>query len=541
MKLRDALLAALAGIPGPRRTYAVHVLVGAPKTTQDVYPYVAPRPKFSMQEIFVLCSEEIEDGKRVFVAALEAALYTHAPTRTAFLYVAKVDSTGQATQGAPAPTRTLVSAFVNYFADPKTRPAWFSAEHGSTSRATTPVPPVEATPTTSETAPDLSPSDNAAAAAAASTSSATATGDTTLNLPAVSTSYDPGTLFVHVFARAQGQYLFPNSADYAGKRVRGDAGLCRWWRSALSEAARDAPVLGMYYIVPGMDADEAVHVLGGLPPPGSSWVYGHPYGDASLPWPARGKAPGVAGLVPWFEDDAKSRFIDDLAATHDELAGAPPPSPRKKKRRRLEDGAEAAAGEDDAEKQKEREKKRLGDLAKIGADEFWERIGFRQECSQGAITGFFVCAFGASAGEGGSERRQPGPTEAAQRRAVVASGTIARVRAALMKQQEFSSRERAVRSTGVVEELVRTLLCDSALAEPASRPASRKRPHGELGREDSPGAVQAGPGHAELYAEHVFGTAATRDEAVSAAAGSGTSKEPQQPAVTVLAVRRKKK
>jgi regulator of Ty1 transposition protein 109 len=46
-------------------------------------------------------------------------------------------------------------------------------------------------------------------------------------------------VWVHLFARAQSQYLFPDSAEWKAKRVLGDAGLVRWWWSLLGDVARD--------------------------------------------------------------------------------------------------------------------------------------------------------------------------------------------------------------------------------------------------------------------------------------------------------------
>jgi len=47
------------------------------------------------------------------------------------------------------------------------------------------------------------------------------------------------TLWIQLFARAQGQYLFPNSAEYPGKRPLADAQLCIWWKRLLSDVAGD--------------------------------------------------------------------------------------------------------------------------------------------------------------------------------------------------------------------------------------------------------------------------------------------------------------
>jgi regulator of Ty1 transposition protein 109 len=46
-------------------------------------------------------------------------------------------------------------------------------------------------------------------------------------------------VWVHLFARAQSQYLFPDSADWKNKRVLNDAGLVRWWWSLFGDVARD--------------------------------------------------------------------------------------------------------------------------------------------------------------------------------------------------------------------------------------------------------------------------------------------------------------
>ena len=42
-------------------------------------------------------------------------------------------------------------------------------------------------------------------------------------------------LWVQLFARAQGQYIFPNSSDYPGKRPLSDARLCAWWRRVIGQ------------------------------------------------------------------------------------------------------------------------------------------------------------------------------------------------------------------------------------------------------------------------------------------------------------------
>ena len=45
------------------------------------------------------------------------------------------------------------------------------------------------------------------------------------------------TLWLQLFARAQGQYLFPNSSEYEGKKPLTDVKLCSWWKRMFSEVA----------------------------------------------------------------------------------------------------------------------------------------------------------------------------------------------------------------------------------------------------------------------------------------------------------------
>jgi regulator of Ty1 transposition protein 109 len=107
-------------------------------------------------------------------------------------------------------------------------------------------------------------------------------------------------LWVQLFARAQGQYLFPNSSDYPGKRPLSDARLCAWWRRVLGQVAgevREAMAVegrvDMYYVLPGHSELEAQQVVGSTSFPSNSssgptplhWVYGHPYSQTNIPLP----------------------------------------------------------------------------------------------------------------------------------------------------------------------------------------------------------------------------------------------------------------
>ncbi|KAG9099410.1 hypothetical protein FS749_001330 [Ceratobasidium sp. UAMH 11750] len=170
-------------------------------------------------------------------------------------------------------------------------------------------------------------------------------------------------VWVHLFARAQSQYLFPDSSVWKGKRVLGDAGLVRWWWSLLGDVARDVATINegqssfdgtrLWYILPGFTELEAYHTLSS----GSSfkmaqsselpWVYGHPYNDPLVIFPLLGKplepvlvstgsnsaadhpskTLSIASLIPIFPDDPKARFMGEIASTTSER-DVPPPIPK---------------------------------------------------------------------------------------------------------------------------------------------------------------------------------------------------------------------
>ncbi|KJA24084.1 hypothetical protein HYPSUDRAFT_105751, partial [Hypholoma sublateritium FD-334 SS-4] len=387
--LRDHLLAALAGHPGTR-THHVHALVSTPRRTAEPFPFATPRaPRVWVQDILVLLAEEgvgdgeeKEEGGRVLTTAVSAALFLVPATASGILYISKVDTTGQAR--APSPAAALVRALVGYFAHPATRPA-----------------------------------------------------------PARGVVRH---LWVHVFARAQAQYLFSGSADVAGKRPLGDVQLCAWWRRLLGRVAEGvggAARVRMSYVLPGLSAAEAAHALGGGAAAG--WAYGHPYrveGGVPLPCPAppaeeagtkrkAGAGLNLGCVIPSFDDDPKARFMDEIAYT--ELR-----SPRPKRARREGDERRAA----------------LGELGAVSADEFWERMSFRQECVAGAVTGFFtlVVSGGGPAGDAAVPEAAPGQV----------GGQVAkRLLTMLLEGVEFSSRARAVRATATVDGAVAGL-CDGS-------------------------------------------------------------------------------
>ena len=192
-----------------------------------------------------------------------------------------------------------------------------------------------------------------------------------------------------------------------------------------------------FYLIPGYDRFESRELLP-LPPPALShcepdsvlpvgdqalaeagWVYGHPYSskgantDVALPpLPLAGPSfvandeEHIATLLPHFPDDPKSRFIAELARDSYEHAARP--------KRKADEANGEAEGDVESESTK-RAKMEGGEagtgsplvvsslnvkamrerraLDSVSADEFWQRMGFRQECCAGNAVGVFVGLF----------------------------------------------------------------------------------------------------------------------------------------------------
>jgi regulator of Ty1 transposition protein 109 len=189
------LLSSLVSLPGSR-TFHLHVLVSTPrKPGQSLFLYASPRPKCLVQDVLVLLSEQttthVEGDSssvassnpdpsanlipRIFVSAIEASVYAFPASNSTILYVSKVDGTGQGAY--PSPTSTLLRAFLAFYASPRS------------SLYTSPT--------------------------------------------------NTHHVWIHLFARSQRQYLFPNSADHPDKKPLGDIALCRWWKKTLSDVAKD--------------------------------------------------------------------------------------------------------------------------------------------------------------------------------------------------------------------------------------------------------------------------------------------------------------
>jgi regulator of Ty1 transposition protein 109 len=417
--LKDSLLRSLIHLPDSR-TFHIYTLISEPVRDQDVFLYAAHRPKAYVRHVLVLLAQHPPQNmsERVFVCAIEAFLYTIPSSNSSILYISKVDSTGQGRHLRPNPTRTLVVAFLQHFITLATRPT--------------------------------------------------------------------ENIWIHVFARAQNQYLFPNSAEYAGKRVLRDVSLCKWWKEALERAiqATEESSVGLYYLLPGYSAFEAKAMLYKFVTPTASdaypWVYSHPYNQTIAPWPC-GAAPAedlqcsIAQLIPSLPDDPKARFLDEIASTPSESPDsrpALPTSPRPPKRIRtgsatmppkepaLDSGQRQVSPVEPNAPTADRAGKNKAvsvtpgaqrALASVPMDEFWERMAFRQECSQGAVTGYFTAIFvsssNGSTGVQAADAAIPGQQPTAVLERVIST----------LLNLDFGSTEHAIRATKVIENSIRAM------------------------------------------------------------------------------------
>ncbi|KAJ2730019.1 hypothetical protein IW152_005414 [Coemansia sp. BCRC 34962] len=135
-----------------------------------------------------------------------------------------------------------------------------------------------------------------------------------LNVPSVG---------VHVFARAQPEYLFARSKDNPGKRILGDLDLVKWWQNTLQHALE-------YGAKPAPDQSKllSVHPVANCIVPGSTmlespWFFGkdRPYGAESslpvewrwgLPYPLSARA---HDCVLQFPDDPITRLLSETHST----------------------------------------------------------------------------------------------------------------------------------------------------------------------------------------------------------------------------------
>ncbi|KAJ3868783.1 DUF1714 domain-containing protein [Lentinula novae-zelandiae] len=531
ISLRDALLKSLTTLQGIRE-FHLHALVSSPRKHLSLFPFSKPKCRSYVQDILILVSEQsTPDSPRILVTAIEACVYNVPSTSCAILYISKVDSTGQCT--SPSPTATLVRALLLYYGDQATRPV--AADH----------------------------------------------------------------LWIQLFARAQSQYLFPNSADFSGKHPLRDVQLCGWWKRVFTDAALElescskgsmAPLIRLFYVLPGYSEIEAEHSLKpvNVARPVThnyQWTYGHPYSQTEIPLPCprndiNTDVPRNLGqFIPSFDDDPKSRFMDEIAYTTGPEGIKSPPRKRARASSSTtshEEGHKLNAavsndGDDDGERRAnhiEKDDRPLGELGKVSVDEFWERMSFRQECVAGAVTGFF--ALGATSSRNDPDERsavsplkpQPGQVSSKMNKRVITS---------LMTGVEFSTRERAIRATELIEGTIRGL-CEGISVVPAPvihaprpRPPTsssgrgltnaehdisllappRTPPRMASGRrivpDVSPNPFPEPETSLETYQSFIYGSVNISNPILQNKDALNENKATSTPPVTILTVRRKKK
>jgi len=252
-------------------------------------------------------------------------------------------------------------------------------------------------------------------------------------------------LWIQLFARAQGQYLFAESQVWEGKRPLRDVQLCGWWKEVLSTMARVDARVKAYYMLPGYNQLEAAQMLQQASSE-MAWEYGHPYHVPELPCPRDSSDEGnhLGHTIPYFEDDPKSRFLDEMAlGTGRELR-----RPARKRAR-----TEITAQE----------------TVHVTVDDFWERMSFRQECVTGAVTGFFTVVL---VGEGETVDRAEGHVTLAM---------LKRVRTALTSGVSFATAARAVQATETIERLCTEAGCLSGAVAVQNRNGSGRGTDGGRG------------------------------------------------------------
>ncbi|KAF1991191.1 hypothetical protein K402DRAFT_410007 [Aulographum hederae CBS 113979] len=184
-------------------------------------------------------------------------------------------------------------------------------------------------------------------------------------------------LAISLFARAQAQYIFPNSVANPSKHVSTDRELVRWWCRVLDPILQShtpekpkseglfheekdaqpenepATTAQAYLLVPGEETITTYVPVASR----ARWKHGHPLRSIT-PYPA---APPRC-QVPHFPDDPKARFLDEL---DEEL---------------MNTGTSNQSVPCKRGKGAWRSVKTL--------EHFWEAMAFRQECSSGNLVGF---------------------------------------------------------------------------------------------------------------------------------------------------------
>ena len=199
-------------------------------------------------------------------------------------------------------------------------------------------------------------------------------------------------LVLSLFARAQNQYLFPDSIGNNHKHVLDDRGLIKWWCKVLD------PILGTYendsivvdekrkgitrdeldfkshgfLRVPGCDTYETQSFL-----PKDEWgcIAAKHRWLTKDPLRELGRSPGLPErcLIPRFPDDPKARFVETL---DDEIP---------------DEDSQSSLSQIPASPSKKQNNGRWRSVKSL--EQFWEMMQFRQECSSGRLVGFLWATF----------------------------------------------------------------------------------------------------------------------------------------------------
>ncbi|KAH9461887.1 hypothetical protein KEM48_009715 [Puccinia striiformis f. sp. tritici PST-130] len=374
--LHQFLNQALQSVPTDEanpRTFELLTLATKPFRTFTLFPHALnPTVSIMRTDYLITLAEKFEDYRpkddtistpspevTVPVFGLEASLYTISTTAVQLLYISKIDTTGLAP--LPAPSGQLTTVFLSYFLQ---------------------------------------------------------------HMPKSIQS-----LRIHIFARAsrEGQYLFPASAENApngtgdgakfaskfissargGKRILDDQQLVKWWHKVLSQLALGyhqasktiKNSLECFYILPGFDHEESLEVLPLTPELKALWNYGHPYHKIRSPCTSahqdhsqqpskvgssdRARSCLLSELIPAFNDDPKARFLHSIGNCSTNPSGEPG------------DWDDAIGQRSSSSLESDRNRERIK-INNVSSDEFWDRMGGRQECCDGRVSAFFVVALSRS-------------------------------------------------------------------------------------------------------------------------------------------------
>ena len=279
-------------------------------------------------------------------------------------------------------------------------------------------------------------------------------------------------VWIHLFARAQPQYLFPDSGkeredlEEKTKPVLGGAGLCRWWKGTMERALEEGGLkggdegLGLNVLIPGMTESEAAPFMTTK----STSSYPWKFDLFNLPTPLIPIPPSTTTTLPLslrlptFPDDPRSRFLIDLttnSSTPTPLSSHSTPS-----------SSSALEGFKEAKSiQSHQARQHASDaLASLSEEEFYERLAFRQECSLGDTVGFFcVSSISSNTPVRASTTEGDAKVDEAGGGTTNINKTLwSRLHATLLNQS-FAKAEWSVKGSLVVWEAVRSMVGEERL------------------------------------------------------------------------------